>query len=135
MLSERFASLQPVGIFVIRVVLGGIVFAYAVARFSGGMAAFTAAVTSLALPRWAASVASWVEFSASIMLLIGLQTRLAAAIILLFMVLGIRIHFREGLGGYDAYLSHAAMALALVFFGAGPWSIDNKSRSASGRRK
>lgn len=135
MLSQRLASFQPVGIFAMRVVLSGMVLAYGIARLSGGMAPFTAAVTSIGLPRWVAPAASWIEILAAAMLVIGLQTRLAAAVIFLFMGIGIRLHFREGLAGYDAYLSHATLALALVFFGAGPWSIDNKSRPASGRRK
>ena len=135
MLSQRLASLQPVGIFVMRVVLGGIVLAYVVARVSGGMGAFTATVTSLGLPRWVAPVASWTELLAAAMLVIGLQTRLAAAIIFVLMAVGIRLHFHEGLSGYDAYLSRAVMAVTLVFFGAGLWSIDNKSRPASGRRR
>ncbi|HXE90278.1 MAG TPA: DoxX family protein [Terriglobales bacterium] len=135
MLSQRLASLQPVGIFVMRVALGGIVLAYTVKRLSGGMAAFTSVVTSLGLPRWLAPAASWIELLAAAMLIIGLQTRLAAAVIFLFMAIGVRIHLGESLSSYDAYLSHAVMALALVFFGAGPWSIDNKSRPASGRRR
>ncbi|HSA93332.1 MAG TPA: DoxX family protein, partial [Terriglobales bacterium] len=92
-------------------------------------------LTPLGLPNWLAPAASWVELLAAAMLVIGLQTRVAAAIILVFMGIGLRIHFREGLAGYDAYLSHATLALALVFFGAGPWSIDNKSRPATGRRR
>lgn len=135
MLSQRLASLQPVGIFVMRVVLGGIVLVYTVKRLSGGLAAFSSVLTPLGLPNWLAPAASWVELLAAAMLVIGLQTRVAAAIILVFMGIGIRIHFREGLAGYDAYLSHATLALALVFFGAGPWSIDNKSRPATGRRR
>ncbi|MCI0353942.1 MAG: DoxX family protein [Acidobacteria bacterium] len=134
-MSGRLDALQPAGVFLMRVVLGGIVLGYCVARFSGGMAAFTATVTSLGLPRWMAPVAAWVELLAALMLLIGIKGRLAAAVILAFMLVGIRLHFREGLGGYDAYLSQAAMALTLIFFGAGPWSVDSKVRPASGRRR
>ena len=134
-MAGRLEALQPAGIFLLRVALGGIVLGYCVARFSGGMPAFTAMVTSLGLPQWVAPVAAWLETLAAAMLVIGLQARLAAAVILLYMLLGVRLHFHQGLGAYDAYLSHAAMALALVFFGAGPWSVDSKLRPVSGRRK
>lgn len=132
---RRLEALQPVGIVVLRVVLGGIVFAYGIARFSGGMAAFTATVTSIGLPRWVAPAAAGIELLAALMLIIGLKARLAAAVILLYMLAGIRLHFREGWFAYDAYLSHATMALLLIFFGAGPWSVDNRVRPAYGRRR
>ncbi len=132
---RRLEALQPAGVFLLRVVLGGIVLAYCVARFSGGMPAFTSTITALGLPRWIASVAAWTETLAAFLLVIGLGTRLAAAIILLFMLIGVRIHFSTGLSAYDAYLSHAVMALALIFFGAGPWSVDNKVWPLSGRRE
>ncbi|MGH9554259.1 MAG: DoxX family protein [Terriglobales bacterium] len=134
-MAGRLDALQPTGIFLLRVVLGGIVLAYCIARITGGMPAFTAMVTSLGLPRWIAPVASWVEVVAAAMLVIGLKARLAAAVILLYMLLGIRLHFHGGLAAYDAYLSHAVMALTLIFFGAGPWSVDNKVRPVSGRRR
>ena len=134
-MGGRLEALQPAGVFALRVVLGSIVLGYCVARFSGGMQAFTSTVTSLGLPRWIAHVAAWTETLAAFLLLIGLGTRLAAAIILLFMLIGVRIHFNSGLSAYDAYLAHAAMALALIFVGAGAWSVDNKLRPASGRRK
>ncbi len=134
-MSGRLDGLQPAGIFLLRVVLGGIVLGYCVARFSDGMAAFTGSVTSLGLPRWLAPVAAWVEVLAAAMLVIGLQARLAAAVILLSMLLGLRLHIGQGLSSYDAYLSHAVMALVVMFFGAGPWSVDSKVRPASGRRK
>jgi putative oxidoreductase len=132
---RRLEALQPVGTLALRVVLGGIVLGYCVARFSGGMPAFTSTVASLGLPRWIAPVAAWTETLAALLLVIGLGTRLAAAIILLFMLIGLRIHFNAGLSAYDAYLSHAAMALAVIFFGAGPWSVDAKVRPEYGRRK
>ncbi|MGH9530970.1 MAG: DoxX family protein [Terriglobales bacterium] len=134
-MSGRLDALQSAGIFLLRVVLGGIVLAYCFSRITGGMTAFTTMVTSLGLPSWIAPVASWVEVLAAALLVVGLQTRLAAAVILLYMILGVRLHFGQGLAAYDAYLSHAVMALAVVFFGAGPRSVDNKVRATSGRRK
>ena len=134
-MASRLETLQPAGIFLLRVVLGGIVLAYGVTRFAGGMPAFTTMVTSLGLPRWIAPVASWIELLAAAMLVIGLKARVAAAVVLLYMVLGVRLHLQEGLAFYDAYLSHAVIALALIFFGAGPWSVDSKVQPEYGRRK
>ena len=134
-MSGRLDALQPAGIFLLRVVLGGIVLTYCVIRVTSGMPAFTTMVTSLGLPRWIAPVASWTELIAAAMLVIGLKARLAAAVILLYMLLGVRLHFGQGLGAYDAYLSHAVMALAVMVFGAGPLSLDNRVRPVSGRRK
>jgi putative oxidoreductase len=131
----RSDALPPIATFLLRVVLGGIVLTYAVARITGGMSAFTAMVTSIGFPKWIAPVAAWVEVVAAAMLVIGFKARLAAAVILVYMLLGVRLHFAQGLSAYDAYLSHAVMALAVIVFGAGPLSVDNRVRPVSGRRK
>jgi putative oxidoreductase len=136
MLSQRFASLQPVGILVMRVVLGGILLAHGYAKLFGGMEKFTSPVIALGLPRWTAPVAAWAEFLAGVLLVIGLFSRLAAFVGLVHMLVGIWAHRKEGFFyGWDFPLALVAMSLALLFFGAGPWSIDNKSRPASGRRR
>ncbi len=132
---RRLDALQPAAIVLVRVALGGIVLAYCFARITGGMPAFVNLVTSLGLPRWIAPVASWIELLAAAMLVIGFKARLAACVILLYMLMGVRLHFAQGLSAYDAYLSHAAMALAVMAFGAGPWSVDKRVRPVSGRRR
>jgi len=131
----RSDALPPIATFLLRFVLGGIVLTYSVARITGGMPAFTAMVTSLGFPRWIAPAAAWVEVVAAAMLVIGFKARLAAAVILVYMLLGVRLHFAQGLSAYDAYLSHAVMALVVIVFGAGPLSVDNRVRPVSGRRK
>ncbi len=136
MLSDRLASLQPVGIFVMRVVLGAILLAHGYVKLFGGMEKFTSTVVALGLPRWAAPAAAWAEFLAGFLLVIGLIARLAALLGLLHMLAGVWAHRKDGFFyGWDFPMALAAMALALVFLGAGPWSIDNKSRPATGRRK
>jgi putative oxidoreductase len=132
---RRLEALQPAATFLLRVVLGGIVLAYCIVRIMGGMPAFTTMVISLGLPRWVAPVGAWVELLAAAMLVIGLQARVAATVILVYMLLGVKLHYAQGLGAYDAYLSHAAMAIAVMAFGAGPWSVDNRVQPVSGRRK
>lgn len=134
-MARRLEALQPAGIFVLRLALGGIVLAYSVTRFASGMGAFTAVVVSAGLPRWMSPVAAGIELLAALMLIIGLKARAAAAAILVYTLVGLRLHFQQGFFAYDAYLAHAAMALVLIFFGAGPWSVDSKVRPEYGRRK
>jgi putative oxidoreductase len=66
----------------------------------------------------------------------GFFTRLAAFSILIDLGVVIwKVHWKNGLtaqGGYEFPLALAAIAFALVFFGAGPISIDSV-RGSGGR--
>ncbi len=135
-MHQRLEALQPAGVFVLRVVLGGILVAHGYGKLFGGMEKFASTISALGLPRSLAPVAAWAEFLAGLLLVIGLFARLAALVGLLHMLAGIWAHRKDGFYyGWDFPLALAAMALALMFFGAGPWSVDSKVRPASGRRR
>jgi len=119
-----------------RLVLGAILLAHSYSWLFGGMEKLAATVTALGLPRWAAPVAAWAELLAGFLLVIGLAARLGALISFLHMLLGVWAHRKEGfLGGYDFPLALATISFALIFFGAGPLSVDSRTRPATGRRK
>jgi uncharacterized membrane protein YphA (DoxX/SURF4 family) len=67
----------------------------------------------------------------------GFFTRLAAFSILIDLGVVIwKVHWKNGLtaeGGYGFPLALAAIAFALVFFGAGPISIDSVRGGGGGR--
>jgi putative oxidoreductase len=68
------------------------------------------------------------EFFGGILVVVGLLTRLAAFSIFIDMFVAItKVHWKNGLrgqGGYEFPLALAALAFALIFFGAGPISLD-----------
>src|SRR5450631_1370640 len=85
-------------------------------------------VRSLGLPGWLAFFSVAAEFLGGVAVLVGLLTRLAAVGILIDMAVAIgKVHWKNGLlgkGGYELPLSLAAIAFALILFGAGPIALD-----------
>lgn len=72
-------------------------------------------------PDIAAVAATWSEHIFSILLVIGLATRLSA-LALLFMTLTIEVFVYPD--AWPTHLSWAALALPLLFRGGGDWSLD-----------
>jgi putative oxidoreductase len=104
----------------------------------GKLMAFTdtvgyAASAGMPLPQVAIALAIVVEIVGGILLLIGYQTRWVAAIMALFSVAtalvfhsnfedtNMKIHFMKN-------IAIAGGLLQLVYFGAGPFSVDNRRR-------
>jgi putative oxidoreductase len=70
---------------------------------------------------------------------VGLFTRVAAFAVCIDMSVAIaKVHFHNGLmgnGGYEFPLALAALAFALIFFGAGPIALDNVRGGGGGTGK
>jgi putative oxidoreductase len=121
--------LQPLGLLVLRLVLGAIMIAHGYVKIFGGMQNFVHMVRGLGMPGWLAYFAAAAEFGGGILVVLGLITRFAAFAILIDMLVAIaKVHLRNGLTGQDGYefpLALAAIAFALILFGAGPIALDH----------
>jgi putative oxidoreductase len=128
--------LQPLALLVLRLVLGAVMIAHGYPKVFGGLQRHVHFVASLGLPGWLAYLSALAEFGGGILVIAGFFTRLAAFSILIDLGVVIwKVHWKNGLtaqGGYEFPLALAAIAFALVFFGAGPISIDSV-RGSGGR--
>lgn len=85
-----------------------------------------------------ALMAGGAEFFGGIALLLGLLVRPAAAVLAVTMLVAIfAVHFAHGLflsnNGYEYGLALLAISVALVFNGAGAWSLDRRLGAARAR--
>ena len=84
-------------------------------------------IASLGIPYWLGYVSAFTEFVGGILLILGLLTRLAAALIAINMLVAfffVGIH--QGFGSYSYILALAALAIMLTFYGAGALALDRK---------
>ncbi len=117
---------QPLALLVLRIALGLVMFIHGYAKVFGGMAHHVALVRSLGLPGWLAYPSAGIELIGGLLILFGAATRISALLVLIDLVVAIlKVDVHQGLrGGYEFPLSLAAIAFALIFFGAGPISVD-----------
>jgi putative oxidoreductase len=121
--------LQPLGLLILRLVLGAIMIAHGWQKISGGMPQFMQMLRHMGIPGWMGYMVASAEFGGGILLVIGFVTRLAALAILVDMLVAIlKVHLQNGLfsknGGYEFPLACAAIAFSLIWSGAGPIAID-----------
>lgn len=121
--------LHPLALLVLRVVLGAVMISHGYPKVFGGLHHHVQFVGSLGIPGWLAYFSAFAEFFGGILVIAGLITRIAALAILIDLLVAIaKVHWKHGLsgpGGYEFPLSLAAIAFALIFFGAGPIALDS----------
>jgi putative oxidoreductase len=121
--------LQPLGLLVLRIVLGAVMIGHGYHKIFGGLPHHVDLVKHLGMPGWWAYLSVGAEFFGGILVLAGLLTRVAALAICIDLGVAIaKVHWKHGLlgdGGYEFPLSVAAIAFALIFFGAGPIALDH----------
>ncbi len=78
--------LQPLGLLVLRLVLGAIMTVHGYHKIFGGMSHFVPTVAHLGLPAWMAYLSAGTEFFGGILLLVGLVTRCAALAVMIDMI-------------------------------------------------
>lgn len=119
---------QPFALTVLRVVLGVILIAHGRQKVFGGIHHHLAFVGKLGLPPWLGYLSAGTEFVGGILLILGLLTRLVGIAVVIEMLVAIfKVHLKNGLAtpaGYDFPMSMAAIAFLLIFYGAGPISLD-----------
>ena len=125
------------GLLIIRVVLGALLFAHGTQKLFGwygghgldGTGGFFEQLGH-APGRRMAMIAGLSEAGGGGLLILGLLTPLAAAMIIgTMLVAAVSVHAQQGLwntnGGYELPLLNAVVAAGLAFTGAGNWSIDH----------
>lgn len=129
--------LQPLGLLVLRLALGAIMIAHGWQKIANHLHGIMGMLQHLGIPAWMAYLVVTAEFGGGILVVLGFLTRLAAFAILIDMLVAIsRVHLKNGLtgqGGFEFPMACAAIAFALIFFGAGPIAIDTL-RGSGGRR-
>jgi len=127
--------LQPLALVVMRLALGCVMVAHGSHKVFGGLHHHAQFVSSLGIPAWLGYVSAFTEFLGGFMILAGFFTRAAAfAICINLCVAIVRVHWHNGLigapdrPGYEFPLALAALAFALIFFGAGPIALDHVLR-------
>ena len=121
--------LQPLALLVMRVSVGSIMIAHGAQKAFGGWQMTQRIVTGVGFPWWMAIPLIAAELGGGVLVLLGLLTRLGALAILVDMCVAIdKVHWKNGLkgpGGVEFPMACAALAFALVFFGAGPIALDS----------
>jgi putative oxidoreductase len=124
--------LQPLALFVVRLALGVIMVAHGSQKVFGGLHHHAQFVASLGIPAWLGYVSSFAEFLGGLLVLAGFFTRAAAFAICIDLGVAIwKIHWHNGLTadhGMEFPLALATLAFLLIFFGAGPISLDHVVR-------
>jgi putative oxidoreductase len=128
---------MPEGLFIIRAIIGGLLFAHGTQKLFGwyggygldGTGGFFESVGHKP-GRTMAMVAGLSEAGGGLLLVLGLLTPIGcAAIIGTMIVAAVSVHKDNGLwatnGGYELPLINATVAAGLAFTGAGKWSLDS----------
>ena len=133
--------LQPLTLVVMRLTLGGIMMAHGYQKVFHGLRPFAHAVGSMGLPTWLGYVSAFTELIGGLLILVGFFTRPAAFAVCINLCVAIwKVHLHNGLlgspdrPGYEFPLAAAALAFALIFFGAGPIAIDHVLRGGGSSR-
>lgn len=134
--------LQPLALLVMRLALGAIMVAHGYHKVFGGLHHTAQFIASLGLPGWLGYVSAFTEFLGGLLVLTGFFTRPAACAICINLAVAIwKVHLHNGLlgapdrPGYEFPLAAATLAFALIFFGAGPISLDHILRGGGGTSK
>jgi len=124
--------LQPLALVVMRLTLGAIMVVHGSHKVFGGLHHHAQMVAGLGLPGWLGYVSAFAEFLGGLLVLVGFFTRVAAFAVCIDLVVAIwKVHWHNGLTGdhgYEFPLAAASLAFALLFFGAGPISLDHVLR-------
>jgi putative oxidoreductase len=117
---------QDIALLLARLVLGIILVAHAVTALRGSNPMPFSGVDNLGLPHWTADVAIWIELGSGILILLGKFTAVAAVLVMIHMLLGVRVHWHQGfLYGTDFPLALVALACVLVVFGPGKYALES----------
>jgi putative oxidoreductase len=127
--TKYLDRLQPLALLAMRITLATVMIAHGSQKVFGGMPRFQSLVSGIGFPAWMAYLATMAEFGGGILVLLGVLTRFAAfAITIDLLVAIVKVHVKSGLlgpGGFEFPLSVVAISFALMFFGAGPISVDS----------
>ena len=128
-MTKSLNNLQPLGALIMRLALGVsmAVHGYEKVIPHGALHHHVHYVVSLGLPYWLGYVSAYTEFIGGILLIIGLLTRVAAALIAINMLVAFfYVGLHQGFGIYNSILALVALGMMLTFYGAGALALDRK---------
>jgi putative oxidoreductase len=128
-MSNWLNSLQPWGALILRLALGLSMTVHGYEKLvpQRELHHFAHYVVTLGLPYWLGYVSVFAEFVGGILLIVGLFTRLAAALVAINMLVALfTVGIHQGFGIYNYIIALAAIAIALVFYGGGALALDRK---------
>jgi putative oxidoreductase len=128
-MTKSLNNLQPLGALIMRLALGVsmAVHGYEKVIPHGALNHHVHYITSLGLPHWLGYVSAYTEFVGGILLIIGLLTRLASALIAINMLVAFfYVGIHQGFGIYSYILALVALGIMLTFYGAGALALDRK---------
>lgn len=128
-MSKWLDGLQPYGALLMRLVLGAAMTYHGYGKVipSGAMAHHAHFVHSLGLPSWLGYVSALTEFVGGMLLVLGLLTRFSAFMVMCNMLVAIFfVNIHHGYAGSEYSLALFALAVALLFQGAGALAADTK---------
>ena len=121
-------------VLIVRLALGAIFFAHGAQKLLGwwggnGWAGTIQGMGGMGIPAPLAALAILTEFFGGLAVIVGALTRLAALGLAVVMLVAIaKVHFKNGFfmsdQGFEYNLALLALALAVVAYGAGRWSLD-----------
>jgi len=128
-MSKWLNNHQSFGALVLRLALGAAMIFHGYQKVvpHGALDHFAHTVVTLGLPYWLGYVSAYTEFVGGILVLLGLLTRFASALIAVNMLMAFfTVGIHHNFDFYQYQLSLAAIAIMLLFYGAGSLSIDKK---------
>jgi putative oxidoreductase len=128
-MTKWLNSLQPFGALLMRLALGVsmAVHGYEKVIPHGALNHYAHYIASLGIPFWVGYISAYTEFAGGILLILGLLTRFAAAMVAINMLVAFfYVGIHQGFGIYNYILALAALGIMLTFSGAGALAIDRK---------
>jgi putative oxidoreductase len=128
-MTKWLTSLQPFGALVMRLALGVSVAVHGYGKVvpHGALNHYVHYIATLGIPAWLGYVSAYTEFVGGILLIIGLLTRFAAALVAInLLVAFVFVGIHQGFGIYNYILALAALGIMLTFYGAGSLALDRK---------
>ncbi len=128
-MTKWLNSLQPFGALLMRLALGAsmVVHGYPKVIPHGALAHYAHYIVSLGIPYWLGYISAFTEFAGGILLILGLLTRFTAALVAIDMLVAfVYVGIHQGFGIYNYILALAALALMIMFYGAGSLALDRK---------
>jgi putative oxidoreductase len=137
---KAFNRLQPFGALVLRLILGTAMLYHGWDKVipAGGLHAhnylsaldrYSHYIANLGIPYWLGYVSALTEFLGGILLILGLLTRLMAFFVTVNMLVAILfVNRHHGYASSEYSLALFAIALMLLFYGAGSLALDRRFR-------
>jgi putative oxidoreductase len=128
-MSKWLNSLQPWGALLMRLLLSAsmIYHGYDKVIPHAALNHYSHYIATLGLPAWLGYVSAFTELIGGVLLLVGLFTRLAAALVAINMYVAFfTVGIHQGFGIYSGILALAVIATMLLFYGAGALGLDRK---------